>query len=80
MKSKPLTRFGPILWAIFVLAAAFTPSCAQVEFFDRGALATPVMQFESDRTESHFQQKVFQSIEGASGGMGDTGGGACGCS
>ncbi|MBT3340846.1 MAG: DUF4266 domain-containing protein [Planctomycetes bacterium] len=56
------------------------PSCAQVEFYDRGALANPAMQFESDRTESHFQQKVFQSIEGASGGMGNTGGGGCGCS
>lgn len=53
--------------------------CNTVEFYEKEALVAPLMAFETDGTEAHFHQKVFYSIEGAAGGIGESAGGGCGC-
>ena len=55
------------------------PSCNTVEFYEKGALSRPAMVFATDPGLSHFEQKVFYSIEGAAGGIGTSAGGGCGC-
>lgn len=55
------------------------PSCVTIAPYQRELLARPSMnpdEFES--SEGGFQAHVFQSREGAAGGLGTTGGG-CGC-
>jgi hypothetical protein len=53
--------------------------CRNVDFTERRHLADPVMEMSVGATETHFQQKVFYSREGSSGGIGASGGGGCGC-
>lgn len=55
------------------------PSCNTVEFYEKGALQRPAMVFSSQPGLSHWEQKVFYSIEGAAGGIGASAGGGCGC-
>lgn len=64
----------------FVFAVALgLPSCTSVEYWDKGHLADPVMSYQDGGTQTHFDQKIFQSIEGSAGGFGANAGGGCGC-
>jgi hypothetical protein len=67
------------LLAVLAVVAACLPSCGSVEYWEKGHHAEPVMAYQGDGTLSHFEQKVFQSIEGAAGGFGASAGGGCGC-
>ncbi|MEP4146217.1 MAG: DUF4266 domain-containing protein [Halioglobus sp.] len=53
-------------------------ACETVEPWERGTLAKPEMQWETDIMESRLQGQVYTSKEAASGGSGAAGGG-CGC-
>ena len=57
-------------------ACAFAPP----KPWEKGELAKPAMQFDPavDRLEQRYQEHVYFSKEGASGGYG-IGGGGCGC-
>ena len=48
--------------------------------WEKGELAKPSMQFDApaERLEARYQEHVYFSKEGASGGYG-VGGGGCGC-
>jgi len=46
--------------------------------WERGNLAKPGMQFDSDRLDVKTQQHIYTSKEAATGGYG-VGGGGCGC-
>jgi len=65
---------------ILILSLSMFGSCANVEYYDRETLSSPIMQFDADRTRNHVDEKIFQSIEGAAGGFGGSSGGGCGCS
>ena len=54
-------------------------SCNTVEFYEKGALSSPVMSFELDAGRAAFHQKVHYATEGAAGGLGTSAGGGCGC-
>ncbi len=54
-------------------------SCNTVEFYEKGRLGAPAMDFAQDAGLTHFEQKVMYSIEGAAGGIGAAAGGGCGC-
>lgn len=69
----PGARWLPAL--LLVLASG----CETVEFWELQALADPVMTMESPAAEIHFHQKVFYSMEGSAGGIGEGAGGGCGC-
>ena len=49
-----------------------------VQPWEKGMLAKPEMNFDSDRLEAKFTEHIYTSKEGASGG-GGVGGGGCGC-
>lgn len=54
-------------------------ACNTVEFYQKGALSDPTMQYSESPAQLHWQQKVQYSDEGAAGGIGTTAGGGCGC-
>jgi hypothetical protein len=63
------------LVATFALGAcAFAPP----KPWEKGTLAQPSMQFDADKLEAKYQEHIYWSREGASGGYG-IGGGGCGC-
>ncbi len=64
---------------LLMLCGAMLPSCGTVEYWEKGHHAEPIMAYQPDGTLSRFEQKVFQSIEGAAGGFGASAGGGCGC-
>ena len=49
-----------------------------IQFFDKGYLNDPIMQFESDPLRSALDQHIFGIREGSIGGY-DSAGGSCGC-
>lgn len=49
-----------------------------VTAFEKGDLARPAMQFDADRLDAAFNDHIYFSKEGASGGR-SVGGGGCGC-
>lgn len=53
-------------------------ACETVEPWERGTLAKPEMQWQTDTMEGRLQGQVYSSKEAASGGGGAAGGG-CGC-
>ncbi len=61
---------------VLLLAAS---SCNTVEFYEKGALSSPVMDLSMETCRSGFHQKVIYATEGAAGGLGATAGGGCGC-
>lgn len=65
-----------VLFTILFIAgcASFTPP----QPWEKGDLAKPAMQFDSDALDTKLEQHVYTSKEGASGGLG-VGGGGCGC-
>ena len=69
-------------WAAMVCLAGTalaSTACNTVPFYEKAAFSDPVMTFEEDVTETHFRQKVIYSREGATGGIGSSAGGGCGC-
>lgn len=62
----------------FAMSLMMLSGCAPVQPWQRGDLARPGMQFESDPLLTTYRQHVAVSKEAASG---DTtlGGGGCGC-
>jgi len=79
MKTPPMPR-----WLLFaaVLASGGLAGCAgslpPVQAWQKGDLARPAMQFDSDRLDASFTDHVYLSKEGTLSGRG-VGGGGCGC-
>lgn len=73
-------RLRAILAALVLTSfVGLLPSCVSVAPYQRELLARPAMNpGDYEATEGGFQAHVFQSREGAAGGLGTTGGG-CGC-
>ena len=73
-----MTRRAPAVLALACMlgACAFAPP----KPWEKGELAKPAMQFDApgERLEAKYQEHVYFSKEGASGGYG-VGGGGCGC-
>jgi hypothetical protein len=67
-----VARLVPIA---FVLQLA---SCGGAAAYERGKLAKPKMQLESDPNAAVLEQHVYEYREGSAGGYGG-GGGGCGC-
>ena len=72
----------PIRYALLAIAVAI--SCAGCATFnppqpwEKGELAKPSMQFDSNALEAKLRDHTYTSKEGAYGGYG-VGGGGCGC-
>jgi len=64
---------------LLLFAAVGATGCNTVEFYEKGALTTPVMALDMPGTLAVSEQKIFYSTEGAAGGLGSTAGGGCGC-
>ena len=65
---------------LFELAlSAATSSCAIVPAYQRGALADPAMDPQSDALERRSMRRLHTAREGAAGGDGVAAGGGCGC-
>ncbi len=70
-----------ILRVFTITALAWLGGCSslgQVNAWEKGNLAKPMMTFESDPLDQRFVQHVYGSKENSSGGYG-VGGGGCGC-
>jgi len=52
--------------------------CVRVKPWQREYLSRRGLDFASERSEAHFKAHMFESREGARGGIGEAGGG-CGC-
>jgi hypothetical protein len=65
--------------ALLAFTALGTSACQTVEFYEKEAFSDGVMLLDEDPTLTHFRQKVYYSREGATGGIGDSAGGGCGC-
>lgn len=77
--ARALGRAGALAAAACVLAASAGCSAIKpVQPWERGALAKPAMLIEGDTLEARFNEHIYTSKEGASGGSG-VGGGGCGC-
>lgn len=83
-RPRSRARAAPLatLAAMCALAALITlTGCGAlppVQPWEKGALAKPAMTFERDALEAQFDEHIYSSKEGASGGAG-VGGGGCGC-
>ena len=64
--------------ALLALGALALSACATVQPWQRGDLARPEMQFDSDPLQAQYRQHIALSKEAASGGT-NLGGGGCGC-
>lgn len=71
-------KISHLLIIITILYLGVLSSCTPVKPWQRGTLAKSHMLLEPDPLESKFNQHVFASKEGSSGGFGVAGGG-CGC-
>lgn len=74
-------RHARVLWLLpplAVLLAGCAPIEPWVKPYEREHLADPIMAFERDPVSTAYIDHVFESREGARGGMGGAGGG-CGC-
>ena len=71
-----MRTFVVLAFACTLGACAFAPP----KPWEKGELAKPAMQFDApgERLEAKYQEHVYFSKEGASGGYG-VGGGGCGC-
>jgi Domain of unknown function (DUF4266) len=61
-----------------VILIALLCGCETVAPWERGTLAKPEMQWETDTMEGRLRGQLYNSKEAASGGGGAAGGG-CGC-
>jgi hypothetical protein len=67
--------------ALCAITAAALAGCASLtppKPWEKGELAKPEMQFDSNRLEGKYTEHIYDSKEKASGGVG-VGGGGCGC-
>lgn len=64
-----------------VLALSVALACAgcQVDFTEKEALGSPLMDLREDPTEANFNGKATDSREGSAGARGGGAGGGCGC-
>ncbi|WP_082616138.1 DUF4266 domain-containing protein [Massilia sp. Root418] len=77
--ARALRRAGALAALAGVLAASAGCSAIKpVQPWEKGALAKPEMLIEGDPLEARFNEHIYTSKEGASGGSG-VGGGGCGC-
>lgn len=64
------------------MAVAATTACSNIEPwvkpYERDRLADPIMALDMDPVATAYEHHVYESREGARGGMGSAGGG-CGC-
>lgn len=63
---------------LFALALILLAGCETVEPWERGTLARPEMQWQTDVMEARLRDQTYASKEASSGGGGAAGGG-CGC-
>lgn len=63
---------------LVALALVGVSGCVSVAPYEREALARPQSDITSEAEASEFRAHVHDSREGATGGLGSTGGG-CGC-
>ena len=75
-----MKRFAKILLVLAVAAGASGCSNFEpwVKPYERNLLADPIMKFDRDPVASSYLHHVYESREGARGGLG-SGGGGCGC-
>jgi len=64
---------------LIAAAAALLGGCLRVHQVDRETLSQPIMQFEPMGSRQAFLNDVHAIREGASGGVGQSAGGGCGC-
>jgi hypothetical protein len=75
MKGDKMKR----LWILaLALAGATLSGCAAVAPYEREYLAEDAMQIEPDPIDAGYNDHIYFSIEGSSGGR-SFGGGGCGC-
>lgn len=70
-----------VLSLLTITALAGLGGCSnlgQVNPWEKGNLAKPIMTFEADPLDQRFVQHIYGSKENSSGGYG-VGGGGCGC-
>ncbi|MDA8132185.1 MAG: DUF4266 domain-containing protein [Elusimicrobia bacterium] len=65
--------------AFLAALSALASSCVRVHQIDRETLSTRIMQFEPTGSRQAFINDVHSIREGASGGVGQSAGGGCGC-
>lgn len=73
MTTRTLT--SALLIGVVLLSACSTP---QVQVWERGNLASRVMERDSSATQSALEQHAYTSKEATAGGYG-VGAGGCGC-
>lgn len=61
-----------------LLAVLAVAGCATVKPYEREYLSRPSMDFQREATEAKFYSHVLDAREGATGSLGNAGGG-CGC-
>ncbi len=72
-------RINPLSWVIVVgLAAGLATGCSTTRPWQRGRLASPVMNVELSAMSALQRQHAYSVREGAGLAMGSPGGG-CGC-
>lgn len=66
--------------SLMLMGIALVSACSlqPVSPWQKGNLAKPIMALDPDPLETRFNQHIYFSKEGASGGAG-VGGGGCGC-
>jgi hypothetical protein len=71
---------GPTLFLLAVVVTIFAVGCVPmgVEVWERDVLAQPEMQLNYQSVDRAFDEHIYFSKEGSSGGRGFAGGG-CGC-
>lgn len=68
-----------LVWSVVVLVGAMAfAGCATVQPWERDLLAEPAMQVDPNPIQSGYDDHIYFSIEGSSGGR-TFGGGGCGC-
>lgn len=67
-----------MLLAGLSLMSLLVGGCATVQPWERELLAVPAMQVDPDPIQSAYDDHIYFSIEGSSGGR-TFGGGGCGC-
>jgi hypothetical protein len=76
-RSAPLAALL-LVPAVLAVLTGCKPIEPWVKPYERERLADPIMALERDPVSSSYIDHVFESREGARGGMGGAGGG-CGC-
>ncbi|MGD0962191.1 MAG: DUF4266 domain-containing protein [Methylomonas sp.] len=71
MKNKQIT--------FWLLAAVLLPGCADVQPWERGNLAKPIMSPDSSYLQSSLRHHNYASREAAGAASSGASGGGCGC-